>query len=154
MDDLADLFGELQRCVAAPAARAERAQRAAVLVQQRGAFHWVGLYDVTPTEIRAIAWTGPTGPAYPSFPRTQGLNGAAVAAGAPVVANDVARDPRYLTTFTTTGAEMIVPVMDDAGTVVGTVDVESDRTGAFGPSEQALVERCAEALRPLWRQPR
>ncbi|MFL5574692.1 MAG: GAF domain-containing protein [Gemmatimonadaceae bacterium] len=150
MGDLASLVADLQRCLGMPGSRAEHARAAAELVQRHGRFRWVGLYDVTSTEIRAIGWSGPAAPAFPSFPRAQGLNGAAVTAGAPVVANDVARDPRYLTTFATTGAEMIVPVQDDAGRVVGTVDVESDRVGAFGPAEQALVERCAAALRPLW----
>lgn len=44
---------------------------------------------------------------------------------------------------------MVVPVVDGEGTVVGTVDVESERTGTFGPAEQTLVERCAKVLRRL-----
>ena len=44
------------------------------------------------------------------FSRGQGLNGAAVSAGCPVVINDVRNDRRYLTTFGTTLAEAIVPV--------------------------------------------
>jgi L-methionine (R)-S-oxide reductase len=151
MDEWSPLLDELRRCADAPGARAERARAAAERVRHDGGFRWVGLYDVTSTEIRAIGWSGDAAPTFPTFPRDRGLNGAAVAAGAPVVANDVARDPRYLTTFATTGSELIVPVLDDAGTVVGTVDVESDSAGAFGPAEQALVERCARALRPLWR---
>ena len=89
-------------------------------------------------------------PAFPTFPRTRGLNGLAVATGRPVIANDVATHPRYLTTFAGTGAEMIVPVLDDAGTPVGTIDVESPRVGAFGAAEQALVVECARILRAWW----
>jgi GAF domain-containing protein len=141
---------ELASILTGPGARVELAQRAADAIRRAGAFDWVGLYDVTPTTITAIAWTGREAPAFPSFPRTQGLNGAAVAARLPIVVNDVATDPRYLTTFARTGAEMIVPVTDDEGAAVGTIDVESARVGAFGPSELSLVEECARILRPLW----
>jgi len=95
----------------------------------------VGLYDVTATEIRAIAWTGAVAPAFPNFPRSQGLNGAAVTSGQPVIAQDVARDPRWLTTFNTSKAEAIFPVTLH-GTIVGTIDVESDRVGAFTSDDE------------------
>ena len=149
MVDVAMLLNELERAVRAGATRAARARAAADAIRRAGGFHWVGIYEVTPTEIAALAWTGAEAPAFPRFPRDQGLNGAAVAARETVVANDVARDPRYLTTFGGTGAEMVVPIRDAAG-VVGTIDVESPHAGAFGPSEQALVKRCAPALLPLW----
>jgi putative methionine-R-sulfoxide reductase with GAF domain len=144
------LLDELERVLRAGGTRADRARHAAAAIRRAGGFHWVGLYDVTATDIAAIAWTGTEAPAFPRFPRNRGLNGAAVAAEETVVANDVARDSRYLTTFGATGAEMVVPVRDAAGAVVGTIDVESPHVGAFGPKEQTLVERCAPALLPLW----
>jgi L-methionine (R)-S-oxide reductase len=150
MIDVAMFFDELERMLRAGGTRVERARKAADAIRRAGGFHWVGLYDLTPTEITVLAWTGTEAPAFLRFPRDQGLNGAAVATRETVVANDVARDPRYLTTFGGTGAEMVVPVRDAAGVVVGTIDVESPHAGAFGPSEQAFVERCAPALLPLW----
>ena len=85
------------------------ARDAADLIRQAGSYRWVGLYDVTETEVAAIAWTGEIAPAFPRFPRTQGLNGAAVASGDVVISQDVARDPRYLTAFATTGSAMLPP---------------------------------------------
>src|SRR5262245_20106782 len=152
MDRSEDLTTILSACLDADDSRAERARRAAEAICDGGEFDWVGLYDVLPDRIAAIAWSGLEAPAFPVFPRTQGLNGAAVADRAPVVANDVSHDPRYLTTFERTGAEMIVPVLDEHGVVVGTIDVESARVGAFGPEEQAFVKQCAVLLRPLWEQ--
>jgi putative methionine-R-sulfoxide reductase with GAF domain len=130
--------------------RIAQAGAAAELIRQAGAFRWVGLYDVTPTEIRAIAWTGTQAPAS-TFPRSQGLNGAAVATQTTVLVPDVAQDPRYLTAFASTGSEMIVPVLvGDPPEVRGTIDVESERVNAFGPRDQHFVESWAEVLRPLW----
>ena len=126
------------------------AREAADLIRQAGSYRWVGLYDVTETEVAAIAWTGEIAPAFPRFPRTQGLNGAAVAAGDVVISQDVARDPRYLTAFPTTGSEAIVPVLTDDRQVVGTIDVESDRLNAFSPEDEIFLRRCALALAPLW----
>jgi GAF domain-containing protein len=110
----------------------------------------VGLYDVLPEEIAVIAWSGPGAPAFPRFPRTEGLSGAAVRAGEPVVVQDVSADPRYLTTLGNTRAEAIFPVKSPTGAVVGTVDVESERANAFTDDDRALLEACAAALARLW----
>jgi putative methionine-R-sulfoxide reductase with GAF domain len=70
-----------------------------------------------------------------------------VATGESVVANDVREDPRYLTAFGSTRSEMIVPILDRAGRkVLGTIDVESERVGAFSEGERAALERCAAAV--------
>lgn len=130
--------------------RAARARVAAECIRARG-YHWVGLYDVTASHVTAIAWTGADAPAHPTFPRQQGLNGAAVAAGTPIVVQDVRRDARYLTTFGSTRAEAIFPVQVADRGIVGTIDVESDRVGAFTTEDERFLERCAVALAPLWR---
>jgi L-methionine (R)-S-oxide reductase len=133
-------------------ARAEKARALAQLIQTTGGFHWVGLYDVSATEIAAIAWTGAQAPAFPTFPIDRGLNGAAVAQRKPVIVQDVRTDPRYLTTFGATRGEAIFPVLGIGGQrVVGTIDVESDRVNAFAPADIALLETFADLLRPLWR---
>jgi putative methionine-R-sulfoxide reductase with GAF domain/predicted phosphodiesterase len=128
----------------------ERAHRVADALRAAGDYRWVGLYAVGPDRISVIAHTGDQPPTYPSFPRTQGLNGAAVRARASVVSNDVARDTRYLVAYASTGSELIVPVLGRDGEVVGTIDVESERTDAFGERDQALLEGCAAALAPLF----
>ncbi len=82
---------------------------------------------------------------------SRGINGAAVAARAPVVVQDVTRDGRYLTTFGATRAEAIFPVAAPAdGRIVGTIDVESDRINAFTSEDEAFLERCCRALVGLW----
>jgi GAF domain-containing protein len=112
-------------------------------------YRWVGLYDVTATEICAIAWTGPEAPACPNFPRSRGLNGAAVSSGGPLIVQDVTRDSRWLTTFSTSKAEAIFPVTLH-GEIVGTIDVESDRVGAFTSADEDFLRGAAVVLQPLW----
>jgi putative methionine-R-sulfoxide reductase with GAF domain/uncharacterized Fe-S cluster protein YjdI len=136
--------------VTADGTRERRAREVAEALRAARAYTWVGVYDVLEDEIAAIAWTGDA-PAHPRFPRDQGLNGAAVAQSQTVVANDVRADSRYLTTFGTTRAECVVPVLVE-GTVVGTIDAASDRAGAFGESDVQLIEVCARAASSLWKQ--
>jgi L-methionine (R)-S-oxide reductase len=148
---MADVLEELRRLGASSLGRPAKARQAADLIRAARSYHWVGLYDVTPTEITAIGWTGSDAPTFPTFPRTQGLNGAAVAARLPVIVQDVTRDERYLTTFGATRAEAIVPVMATEGDqIVGTIDVESDRINAFTVEDEVFLQNCALALAELW----
>jgi L-methionine (R)-S-oxide reductase len=131
--------------------RVTKAQRAIDLIRPLGPYRWAGLYDVLPTEIAVIAWSGPEAPTYPRFPIAKGLNGACVSGRRPVIVQDVASDPRYLTTIGGTRGEMIQPVFNESGVVVGTIDVESDRVNAFGNRDEELLAACAKSLFWLWR---
>ena len=147
MDDSTQPLREL---LARPSPREERGRQAAEWIRTRGGYRWVGIYDVTLDAIAAFAWTGDRAPAFPRFPRTQGLCGAAVASGQPVIVEDVSNDPRYLTTFDSTGAEAIFPVWNQGSEIVRTLDVESDRVGAFTTSDRVFLEECALPISPLW----
>ena len=125
-------------------------KEAAELIRQAAPYRWVGLYEVTATEIRAVAWTGAVAPTFPRFPRGKGLNGVVVRTGEPVVCQDVTSDPRYLTAFPSTGSEAIFPVFSEGGEVVGTIDVESDRRNAFSAEDERFLRACAANLRTLW----
>jgi len=105
---------------------------------------------VLASEIAVIAWSGPQAPTHPRFPIAKGLNGACVATRKPVIVQDVASDPRYLTTIGGTRGEMIQPVLDQSG-VAGTIDVESERVNAFSRRDEQLLEECAKNLFWLWR---
>jgi GAF domain-containing protein len=130
--------------------RAVKAKRLAERVQKLGGYRWVGVYDVGPETVSVIAWIGPGAPEHPSFPVSQGLTGAAIEQKKTVIVGDVIGDPRYLTALGNTLSEIIVPVLSPDGRVIGTIDVESDRTNAFSTRDQEMIEQCAEAALPLW----
>ncbi len=133
------------------AGREEKAGRIADAIRLSGGYRWVGLYDVSATEIANVAWSDPGPPAHPRFPVTHGLSGEAVATGRTVVCNDVGNDPRYLVALGDTRSEIIVPVkLGAAGRVVGTLDVEAERVGAFSDADREFLEECARAAAGLW----
>ncbi|HJP59545.1 MAG TPA: GAF domain-containing protein, partial [Gemmatimonadaceae bacterium] len=143
------VVARLKQIVASSASRETKAKLIADTVREYGNHRWVGVYDVNPNEIAAVAWSGPAAPAHPRFPIDHGLSAAAVKTGCTVIANDVSKDARYLRTLETTGAEMIVPVTNGAR-VIGTLDLESETVGRFGESDRVFVECCADAIRGLW----
>jgi len=131
--------------------RVERAKRLAELIRKLGTHRWVGIYDVGAENVSIIAWSGPGAPEYPTFPINKGLTGAAIHEKKPVVVGDVRDDPRYLTAFSSTLSEIIVPVLAPGeDRVIGTVDVESEHANAFGPRDQQMIAQCAQAALPLW----
>jgi putative methionine-R-sulfoxide reductase with GAF domain len=131
--------------------RMQRAKRLAELVRKLGDYRWVGVYDVDADNVAIIAWSGPSAPEHPTFRVGRGLTGAAIQEKKPVVVGDVRNDPRYLTLFSSTLSEIIVPILAPGeDRVIGTVDVESERASAFGPRDQQMIEQCAQAALPLW----
>jgi 3-dehydroquinate dehydratase II len=135
--------------LAHPEDRDVLARELAQLVRRSGRFRWVGLYDVGPKDVEVRGWAGPGPPARPRFARTDGLTGAAIASGRPLVVQDVRTDPRHLPTLEGTRAEAIFPVVAPAG-VVGTLDVESANAQAFTADRVRWLERCVDALAPFW----
>lgn len=135
--------------LASAAPRDEKARAIAAEVHAAGNYRWVGIYDVTPADVRIVGFSGPGAPANPSFPRDRGLTGQALRTSSIVMVGDVTKDPNYLTAFSTTRSEMIVPV-HAGGEIAGTIDVESERINAFGEADRSALERVAAAIAPLF----
>lgn len=121
--------------------RAKRMKELAEMIRAARDYRWLGLYKVTKKDFAILAFTGDEPPAYPRFPITQGLCGAALETGKPVVVGDVRKDPRYLPTFHTTRSEIIVPMVNEHQNIVGMLDVESEKPNVFGNEDRQFLER-------------
>jgi GAF domain-containing protein len=131
-----DLVAVITAIAAATDPPTERATRIASAIREGGHCRWVGVYEVTETEVAILGYAGPGAPAHPRFPRTQGITATAVATGHTVTVDDVTADPRYLTAFGSTRSEMIVPVLGRGGAaVIGTIDVESGSSRHLSPPQ-------------------
>ena len=108
---------------------------------RRADYRWVGVYKIIKDEFVIMAETGTDPATYARFPITQGLCGAALDSGKPVIVGDVSKDLRYLPTFHTTRSEIIVPMRNDHRHVLGMLDAESDKLNAFDDEDLQFLER-------------
>jgi len=70
----------------------------------------------------------------------RGLVGAAVAAGTPLLVNDVRDDPRYVEAVPGSLAELVVPLRRK-GRVIGALNLLSDTAGQFTETDEALLRQ-------------
>ena len=70
----------------------------------------------------------------------EGLVGAAIAAGAPILVNDVAADPRYVPIVSGMGSELVVPMMHKSRPV-GALNVLSHNRDQFTATDLALLRQ-------------
>jgi L-methionine (R)-S-oxide reductase len=111
-------------------------------------YSWVGIYFVEGDELVLGPWKGPAATEHVRIPIGQGICGAAAASGHTEVVDDVAGDPRYLSCFPSTRAEIVVPISFE-GRVVGEIDIDSDRPAAFDDEDRAFLERVALLVSPF-----
>ena len=131
--------------------RQEKAKMIADKIRAAKEYSWVGLYEVNESEIKIVSCAGRSEPLIPSFPKDKGLNGRAVMQEKTVIANDIDKDEDYLLTFTNTKSEIVAPVFGkDGKQIVGTIDVEAEKTNAFGDDDIKFLEDCAKEISGLW----
>ena len=131
----------------------EMARRVAQIIRLSSGYGSVSIYAVTETEIIALGWTGTEEPAHLRFAVTKGLTGVVVKERAPLVVGNVSKDPRYLVAYTKMRSEMIVPALGVGGSVVGTINVASERENAFSEKDVRFVEECARKILKLFSMP-
>jgi len=143
---------EIRAVLDDPAAAEDAFSCVAELIRSARDYTWVGIFRVNAGGIAIVSWSGPDEPAYPQFPVRQGLCEEAVRSADTVLADDVTKDPRYLTTFSTTQSEIVVPVLDqETQAVLGLIDVESERANALSEEDSVFLGECATVLGQYWR---
>ena len=111
------------------------------MIRAARGYRWVGVYKIIKAEFVILAETGNEPATYPRFPVSQGLCGAALDSGKPIIVGDVHKDPRYLPTFHTTRSEIVVPMRNEHRHILGILDVESDKLNAFRDEDRQFLER-------------
>ena len=119
-------------------------QAVAVLKHRLPHYTWVGIYLLEGDELVLGPYLGKPSP-HTRIPLNRGICGAAASEKATIIVDDVNSDPRYLACSLETKSEIVVPIMRGE-TVLGEIDIDSDRPAAFGASDRALLEEIAAAL--------
>lgn len=130
------------------AATAEAAMEATVqqLAKHLPDYTWTGIYVLDGNELCLGPYVGKPSP-HTRIPLGRGICGAAATDKATIIVDDVNADPRYLACSIETRSEIVVPIMSN-GDVLGELDIDSDRTAAFGTADRDLLEQVAALLAP------
>jgi L-methionine (R)-S-oxide reductase len=107
-------------------------------------YTWVGIYMLEGDELVLGPFRGQPSP-HSRIPLNKGICGAAASTKETIVVDDVDDDPRYLACSLDTRSEIVVPIL--AGeTVLGEIDIDSDKKAAFGTNDRDLLEGVADLL--------
>lgn len=127
---------------------ARMATVASMLAASFDHFFWTGFYVVDPAkddELVVGPYQGSLGCLRIAFGR--GVCGAAAASGETQVVEDVNAFPGHIACDNRSASEIVVPVRDADGRLIGVLDVDSDRPAAFEATDREWLERIvAEAF--------
>ena len=108
---------------------------------------WTGFYRVVAPELLKI---GPYqgGHGCLSIPFARGVCGAAARTGQPQLVPDVDAFPGHIACASSTRSELVLPVWNGGGALLGVLDLDSDTPAAFTEGDvQALTAILADAFR-------
>jgi len=97
-------------------------------------FDWTGFYRVVAPEMLKI---GPYqgGHGCLVIPFSRGVCGAAARTGQVQLVDDVDAFPGHIACASSTRSELVLPVFDSHGGLIGVFDIDSNRPGAFGDTD-------------------
>jgi L-methionine (R)-S-oxide reductase len=108
-------------------------------------YTWLGIYLVKDDSLVLAAYAGEGETEHVEIPIGQGICGLAAKQAETIIVPDVNKDPRYLMCFPSTRSEIVVPIRGTAS-VLGEIDIDSDRPSAFTKHDQDLLEQAATIL--------
>lgn len=126
----------------------ELRRKAMALLDGLPGYDWCGVYRLEGDHLVLDEYVGaPTD--HGRIPVGVGVCGTAVAEDRNQVIEDVRELTNYLACSTQTRSEIVVLIRRE-GLVLGQIDIDGHQVGAFDASDEALLERMAEALADRW----
>ncbi len=116
---------------------------------------WVGIYwnesfihpeNANSTDLVVGPYIGPWTP-HVRIGLDSGLCGLAVREGRTVNVDDVRSDSRFLACSTSTRSEIVIPIRDSRGTILGELDIDSNEVGAFDRVTEIKLQDLVQKLR-------
>ena len=107
---------------------------AAVLHHKMPGFSWTGFYLLVDGELTVGPYQGLV--ACLLLQAHTGVCWAGIDRGEPVIVEDVHSFPGHIACDPRSRAEIVIPLRDQAGTIVGVLDVDSEREGHFDEADR------------------
>ena len=108
-------------------------------------FDWTGFYRVTAPELLKI---GPYqgGHGCLVIPFSRGVCGAAARSGQAQLVDDVDAFPGHIACASSTRSEIVLPVWDGVGTLLGVLDIDSNQPSAFTQNDADQLTTILETV--------
>jgi GAF domain-containing protein len=124
---------------------ARMATAAALLHHKMTHFFWTGFYRLVDGDLVVGPYQGPLACATLN-PRGAGVCWACAERGEPILVRDVHEFEGHIACDSRSLSEVVVPVRDREGALVGVLDVDAERIGAFSEEDVAGLSRIAAMI--------
>lgn len=117
---------------------------AAALLQDTMGWWWTGFYLVKDNELQLGPFQGPI--ACYRIKRGKGVCGTAWHENRTIVVPDVEQFPGHIACSSLSRSEIVVPLRDDEGTVIGVLDIDSKELATFDDEDARWLEEIARVI--------
>jgi L-methionine (R)-S-oxide reductase len=108
-------------------------------------FDWTGFYRVTePGLLKIGPYQG--GHGCLKIPFDRGVCGAAARSGETQLVPDVDAFPGHIACASSTRSELVIPVRNGSGAVIGVLDIDSNQPDAFTPEDARQLEEILHSV--------
>ena len=111
-------------------------------------FFWVGFYLVEGKELTLGPFQGTVACFRIGYGR--GVCGTTWAQGKTIIVDDVEEFPGHIACSSLSRSEIVVPLRDSNGTIVGVLDIDSTNLAAFDDNDRQGLEAICQLLAPLF----
>lgn len=111
-------------------------------------YQWSGIYRLEGRELHLDEYVGASTD-HTRIPVGTGVCGAAVATNSNMIVEDVRTLDNYLACSIETRSEIVV-LIRQGDRILGQIDIDGHTVGAFGESDEALLEEVAQVLAERW----
>jgi L-methionine (R)-S-oxide reductase len=116
----------------------------AVLYHKMDGFFWVGFYMLKEGRLTVGPYQGPL--ACLELEKDKGVCWAGINQGRAIVVPDVHLFPGHIACDSRSRSEIVVPVRNAEGSIIGVLDIDSNLTGNFDDTDAVHLERIVKNL--------
>jgi L-methionine (R)-S-oxide reductase len=116
-----------------------------VLANRFTTYYWTGFYRVCGDRLVVGPYIGTVGCLQIQFGK--GVCGTAAARRETLIVPDVNQFPGHIACDATSKSEIVVPLFDPAGELIGVLDIDSDQLDAFDDEDRVGLERIVGLFR-------
>lgn len=120
---------------------ARMATVAAILHHKMEGFFWTGFYLTREGNLIVGPYQGPV--ACQVLPKDRGVCWAGINQGKTIIVPDVDKFPGHIACDSRSRSEIVVPVRDNNGRIIGVLDIDSKQLGKFDEGDAAGLEKIA-----------